>query len=72
MSCYIFNTCRNLNEEIKVLEDELPKAQALVYPVTGMEPEQFDSQTLAMMRGRSVRYLMRSREVRNSVKNVRM
>lgn len=31
--------------------------------VTGISPPDFDNQTLAVLRGRLVRYLMRSREV---------
>jgi len=34
--------------------------------VTGISPPDFDNQTLAVLRGRLVRYLMRSREVSKS------
>lgn len=64
MICNMFNNYRKIKEEIKVLEDEIPRAQALVFPMTGINPEEFEPQTLAVLRGRSVRYLMRSREVR--------
>lgn len=55
--------CRKIKKEIKVLEDELPRAQVLVFPMTGINPVEFEPQTLAVLRGRLVRYLMRSREV---------
>lgn len=54
---------RKIKKEIKVLEDELPRAQVLVFPMTGINPVEFEPQTLAVLRGRLVRYLMRSREV---------
>lgn len=34
-----------------------------VYSVTGICPGELDGQTLAVLRGRMVRYLMRSREI---------
>lgn len=49
--------------EIRQLEDELVRWQVLVDSVTGMHPPEFDNHTLAIIRGRLVRYLMRSREV---------
>jgi microspherule protein 1 len=55
--------CRKIKKEIKVLEDEIPRAQVLVFPMTGINPVEFEPQTLAVLRGRLVRYLMRSREV---------
>ncbi|KAI2565545.1 microspherule protein 1, partial [Homo sapiens] len=45
------------------LEQELHKWQVLVDSITGMSSPDFDNQTLAVLRGRMVRYLMRSREV---------
>lgn len=45
------------------MEDELPRSQVLVFPMTGINPVEFEPQTLAVLRGRLVRYLMRSREV---------
>ncbi|KAJ8321121.1 hypothetical protein KUTeg_002708 [Tegillarca granosa] len=50
-------------KEIRNLEQELPKWQVLVDSVTGISPPDFDNQTLAVLRGRLVRYLMRSREI---------
>ena len=38
---------------------------ALMFPVLGINPQEFDNQTLAVLRGRLVRYLMRSKEVRS-------
>lgn len=49
--------------EIKQLENEVGRWQVLVEAVTGISPPDFDAQTLAVLRGRLVRYLMRSREV---------
>lgn len=54
---------RKMKREIRHLENELPKWQVLVDTVTGISPPDFDNQTLAVLRGRLVRYLMRSREV---------
>lgn len=54
---------RRNKREIKVLENELSRWQVLVDSVTGVNSPDFDNQTLAILRGRLVRYLMRSREV---------
>lgn len=54
---------RKNKREIRNLEQELPKWQVLVDSVTGISPPDFDNQTLAVLRGRLVRYLMRSREI---------
>ncbi|KAK1137265.1 hypothetical protein K0M31_001779 [Melipona bicolor] len=54
---------RRNKREIKVLENELSRWQVLVDSVTGVNPPDFDNQTLAILRGRLVRYLMRSREI---------
>ncbi|KAL3854849.1 hypothetical protein ACJMK2_014088 [Sinanodonta woodiana] len=54
---------RKNKREIRHLEQELPKWQVLVDSVTGISPPDFDNQTLAVLRGRLVRYLMRSREI---------
>lgn len=56
---------RKCKKEIRQLENELTRWAVLVDSVTGIgfTPE-FDNQTLAVLRGRLVRYLMRSREVR--------
>lgn len=51
-------------KEIRMLENELTRWTVLVDSLTGIGfmPE-FDNQTLAVLRGRLVRYLMRSREI---------
>ncbi|XP_078287503.1 microspherule protein 1 isoform X1 [Rhinoraja longicauda] len=54
---------RRQKREIRQLEQELPKWQVLVDSVTGISSPDFDNQTLAVLRGRMVRYLMRSREI---------
>lgn len=54
---------RSAKREIRQLENELPKWQVLVDSITGVSPPDFDNQTLAVLRGRLVRYLMRSREI---------
>lgn len=59
---------RKNKKEIRMLENELGRWQVLVDSVTGINPPDFDNQTLAILRGRLVRYLMRSREVRNGLK----
>ncbi|XP_050540256.1 microspherule protein 1 [Daktulosphaira vitifoliae] len=56
-------TNKKVKKEMKVLEDELPRAQVLVFPMTGINPVEFEPQTLAVLRGRLVRYLMRSKEI---------
>ena len=58
---------RRNKKEIRHLEQELPKWQVLVDSVTGISPPDFDNQTLAVLRGRLVRYLMRSREVKDGI-----
>uniref|UniRef100_A0A8C1S6M5 Microspherule protein 1 n=3 Tax=Cyprinus carpio TaxID=7962 RepID=A0A8C1S6M5_CYPCA len=54
---------RHQKREIRQLEQELPRWQVLVDSITGMNSPDFDNQTLAALRGRMVRYLMRSREI---------
>jgi len=54
---------RRQKREIRHLEAELLKWQVLVDSVTGISPPEFDSLTLAVIRGRLVRYLMRSRQI---------
>ncbi|KAK0163492.1 hypothetical protein PV327_007167 [Microctonus hyperodae] len=54
---------RKNKREIRVIENELGRWQVLVDSVTGANPPDFDNQTLAILRGRLVRYLMRSREI---------
>lgn len=53
---------RNIRE-IRQLENEVGRWNVLVDSVTGVCPGELDSQTLAVLRGRMVRYLMRSREI---------
>ncbi|CAH1119529.1 unnamed protein product [Phaedon cochleariae] len=53
---------RNVRE-IRQLENEIGRWNVLVDSVTGICPGELDSQTLAVLRGRMVRYLMRSREI---------
>lgn len=57
-------TDRKNKREIRTLENELQRWSVLLDSVTGVgiSPE-FDNQTLAILRGRAVRYLMRSREI---------
>ena len=54
---------RMAKREIRRLEAEVSKWQIVVEQVTGQPTADFDNQTLAVMRGRLVRYLMRSREI---------
>ncbi|GLV44779.1 Reduction in Cnn dots 5 [Carabus blaptoides fortunei] len=49
--------------EIRHLENEIGRWHVLVDSVTGASPGDLDNQTLAVLRGRLVRYLMRSREI---------
>lgn len=55
---------RKNKKEIRTLENELQRWSVLLDQTTGyaISPE-FDNQTLAILRGRAVRYLMRSREI---------
>ncbi|CAH1113228.1 unnamed protein product [Psylliodes chrysocephalus] len=50
-------------KEIRQLENEVGRWNVLVDSVTGVCPGMLDNQTLAVLRGRMVRYLMRSREI---------
>ena len=54
---------RKQKKEIKKLEEELPRWEVLVGSITGVSPGELDDQTVAALRGRHVRYLMRSREI---------
>ncbi|XP_028409010.1 microspherule protein 1-like [Dendronephthya gigantea] len=56
---------RRAKREIRQLEEEIPRWQAIVDTLNeaATAPTEFDSQTLAVLRGRLVRYLMRSREI---------
>uniref|UniRef100_A0A834R1R3 Microspherule protein 1 n=2 Tax=Sarcoptes scabiei TaxID=52283 RepID=A0A834R1R3_SARSC len=50
--------------EIRMLENEIPKYQVLLDSITGIASSDFMSnQTYAVLRGRFVRYLMRSTEI---------
>lgn len=53
---------RNVRE-MRQLENEIGRWNVLVDSVTGVCPGELDGQTLAVLRGRMVRYLMRSREI---------
>lgn len=55
---------RKNKQEIRTIENELSRWSVLLDNLTGIgiSPE-FDNQTLAILRGRAVRYLMRSREI---------
>lgn len=50
-------------KEMKTLESEMPLWQSMIDSVTGSQVADFDNQTLAVLRGRLVRYLMRSKEI---------
>ena len=54
---------RKTKREIRQLENEIPKWQMLVDSLTGVAPSDFDNETYAVLRGRRVRYLMRSKEI---------
>jgi len=54
---------RMAKREIRRLEAEVSKWAIVVEQVTGQPSQDFDNQTLAVLRGRLVRYLMRSREI---------
>jgi microspherule protein 1 len=56
--------CRALQRQVNRLEAETKQWSVAVEHVTGIGPVDFDNQTLAVLRGRFVRYLMRSREVK--------
>lgn len=50
-------------KEIRLLENSTGRWQVLVESVVGGSSPDFDKQTLGILRGRLVRYLMRSKEV---------
>ncbi|XP_066148394.1 microspherule protein 1 [Euwallacea fornicatus] len=50
-------------KEIRQLENEVGRWNVLVDSITGSCPGELDRQTLGVLRGRMVRYLMRSREI---------
>jgi len=54
---------RKQKKEIKKMEEEVPRWEVLVSSVTGVPTGELDEQTVAALRGRHVRYLMRSREI---------
>lgn len=54
---------RKTKREIRQLENEIPKWQVLVDNLTGVAPSDFDNETYAVLRGRLVRFLMRSKEI---------
>lgn len=51
---------RGSKREIRLLEDQVSKWQVLVDTVTGISPPEFDNQTLAVLRGRLVRFVQPS------------
>ncbi|KAL7632534.1 UNVERIFIED_CONTAM: hypothetical protein RMT77_017151 [Armadillidium vulgare] len=58
------NICaRGVKKEIKLVEEQVSRWQVVVDSVMGISPQDFDNQTLAVLRGRLVRYLMRSKEI---------
>jgi len=59
----LVNGERNAKHEIRRMEAEVSKWQGLVDIASGTNTSEFDNQTLAVLRGRLVRYLMRSREI---------
>jgi len=63
LECELALVDRMAKREIRRLEAEVSKWQIVVEQVTGQATPDFDNQTLAVMRGRLVRYLMRSREI---------
>nr|XP_009858851.1 microspherule protein 1-like [Ciona intestinalis] len=54
---------RKQKREIKQLEEEIPRWEYLVSSVTGVPTQELDQHTVAVLRGRLVRYLMRSKEI---------
>ncbi|XP_014249677.1 microspherule protein 1 isoform X2 [Cimex lectularius] len=54
---------RREKKEIRTLEAEVMRWQVLVDTVSGITPQEFDNHTLAVLKGRLVRYLMRSRQI---------
>nr|XP_018902334.1 PREDICTED: microspherule protein 1-like [Bemisia tabaci]XP_018902335.1 PREDICTED: microspherule protein 1-like [Bemisia tabaci] len=54
---------RRAKKEINVLKNEVNRWQVLVDAVTGITSQDFDNQTLAVLKGCVVRYLMRSKEI---------
>jgi len=59
----LFLNDRREKKEIRVLEAELSRWQVMVDTVSGIAPQEFDNHTLAVLKGRLVRYLMRSRQI---------
>lgn len=59
----LFLADRREKKEIRTLEAEVSRWQVLVDAVSGIAPQDFDNQTLAVLKGRLVRYLMRSRQI---------
>ncbi|MCL4121887.1 UNVERIFIED_CONTAM: hypothetical protein GTU68_017430 [Idotea baltica] len=58
------NICaRGIKKEIKLVEEQVSRWRVVVDSVMGISPQDFDNQTLAVLRGRLVRYLMRSKEI---------
>ncbi len=58
--------CRHRRKRIRILEEEVARWQLIADMVTEIDPSPFEEGSYAMLRGKQVRYLMRSREVRIS------
>lgn len=54
---------RKNKRKIRVLENEISRWNVLVESVLGAKAAEFDGQTLAIITGRYVRFLMRSKEI---------
>jgi len=59
----LYSVDRRQKRELRRLEEEIPQWQVIVDEMIGSSISEFDSQTLAVLRGRVVRYLMRSKEI---------
>lgn len=58
-----FNFYSKVKKNIKVLEDELQRAQPLMFSTISIDPVEFEPQTLAILQGHLVKYLILSKEV---------
>lgn len=67
-SCFFFSILLRISKkDIRMLEDELSQIQIASAAIPGANSIEFDNETLAVLRGRCVRYLMRSKEVRDHI-----
>lgn len=55
-----------------MLEDELSQIQLASAALPGANSFEFDNGTLAVLRGKCVRYLMRSKEVSNNIFEIKL